>query len=279
MLVKLMPIPGPQIDKGYTVPYVGVQMNYVPAGTFKMGSPPRESARLPQEGPQSEITFTYGFWVGRHEVTQMQYQAVMGKNPSRFKAASSPVESVDWFEAMAFANRITQQERKAGRLPQGYVYRLPTEFEWEYFARAGSEKPFTFDLPATPLKGNFRTVYPRTFTSDPDAPENQKYDEKYGSVTVGSYGENPWGLYDIHGNVREWCANWYTGRLPGGRQKNPIGPTSGTMRAVRGGGWESEAKQTRAAFRNGALPETDSISLGFRLVLAPEIDLFIEEDK
>lgn len=265
---KLTPIPGPMEGEDYDLPYVDVDMAWIPAGTFTMGSPREEHARLPEEGPRTEVTISKGFWLGAKEITQEQYQQVMGNNPSEFKGEDHPVDKVTWEEAMKFCRAINVREKNAGRVPEGYAYRLPTEAEWEYAARAGSTTPFHWGDTADSSHANFKGEYPRDFTS-------QELDDadRYGTVAAGSFTPNAFGLYDMHGNVAEWCLDTFNGRLPGGKQTDWVRTGNGSKRVVRGGGWETFAIRSRAASRTDSLaPTTRSSSVGFRLCLGPVVD-------
>ncbi len=258
-------IPAPAFSNDYLVPYVGLELIPVAPGSFMMGSPPEETARLPVEGPQTRMTISYSFWIGRYETTQKAYMEIMGDNPSAFQNPDHPVEQVDWNTANDFCKKLTAIEHKAGRIPDGYVYRLPTEAEWEFAARAGSESPFHWGSTANPDLGNFKGVYPRDFNRDQDI------SSIYGTVPVGSYEPNSLGLYDVHGNVEEWTNDYWNARLPGGNQTDYFGPSRHPQRAIRGGGWEDSAQRSRAADRVAMRPDTISDGLGFRIVLAPEI--------
>lgn len=262
----LQAIPGPVSGEPYTIQIPEITLAWIPAGSFAMGSPVSEHARLPEEGPTTYVTLTKGFWMSAQEITQEQYQRLMERNPSRHRGAQRPVDSVTWTEAVAFTDKLTEQERQAGRLPDGYRYRLPTEAEWEYAARAGTETPFWWGGTADATQGNFRGIYPRDFGST--AIDS---DQHYGTKDVGSFPPNPFGLYDIHGNVREWVLDYYNGRLPGGNQQDWLQRTPNPRRSFRGGGWEDFAIHARSAYRGeGRGEDTRSSSTGFRIVLAPE---------
>lgn len=264
--ITAVPIPGPEEDEEWYVPYVGVDMAWVDAGTFTMGSPPVEQARLPTEGPQTSVTLTHGFWMGKYEVKQSEFMTVMKMNPSEFTDSSKPVDRVHWEQAAEFCRKVTQQEREAGRLPKGYVYRLPTEAEWEYAARAGTDTPFYFGDRADPSNGNFKSGYPREYADSLSDDSGI-----YGTRKVGQYEPNAWGFYDMAGNVREWAQDRFNSRYPGGSVSDPAGPATGTDRVSRGGGWEDFAHQCRSASRQRFNPIVESNSQGFRLVLAPEV--------
>jgi formylglycine-generating enzyme required for sulfatase activity len=228
---------------------------WINPGTFLMGSPTNENDRSIEEGPQTQVTLTYGYWMGKYEITQIEYQAVVGDNPSDFIGdASRPVETVTWFDATNYCAQLTGRERLAGRLPAGYVYRLPTEAEWEYAARAGTTTRFSYgDDPGYTNLANYTW-----------------YVADSGSQThpAGQKQPNPWGPYDMYGNVREWCLDWY-GTYPGGTVINPMGPSSGLYRVIRGGYYRNVGGFCRAASRiNGSGAELFN-GFGFRVVLAP----------
>jgi formylglycine-generating enzyme required for sulfatase activity/serine/threonine protein kinase len=259
-----VPIPGPVSKRQWTVPYQGLQFVWVEAGSYQMGSPMREVGRLPNEGPQTRVDFSGGFWVGAHEVTQAQYSRIMDENPSAMVAADHPVENVTWAAAQRYCEALNELEHAAGRLPPGYVYRLPTEAEWEFAARAGTILPFAFGSTADASRGNFRGVYP----VDGAKPATGNA-EHYGTLPVGSYAPNAGGLYDVHGNVAEWTMDYYNGRLAGGSLVDPRPRKDGRRIAVRGGSWEDTASRVRCAARAEMRANTQSDAIGFRVVLAP----------
>jgi formylglycine-generating enzyme required for sulfatase activity len=244
----------------------GMKMTFVlvPPGLFLMGSPKNEAERNVGETKfdaevQHEVTITRPFYLGKTEVTQEQYQALTGKNPSRFKGASLPVEKVSWEEADAFALQLTQN--KAGT---NLLYRLPTEAEWEYACRGGRPSSNRFGIgDGTSLasnQANFNEKYPY------GAPAQGTYLAK--TCRVGSYPATALGLNDMHGNVWEWCGDWYA-KYPTGKVTDPTGPKEGSLRVHRGGGWIDHAGQCRAAQRYGRLPGDRYDCLGFRLARVP----------
>ena len=248
-------------------------MVWIPCGTFTMGSPASEPARYPWEGPQTRVTISQGFWMGKHEVTQGEYQALMGSNPSYFTNQdyfgnliipdlSRPVEQVSWNDAVAYCAALTTRERSAGRLPAGYVYRLPTEAEWEYACRAGTTTTFHYG-PA--LRASMANV--NDYMCEYPPCEGILLGQ---TTTVGSYAPNAWGLYDMHGNVWEWCSDWWSPSLPGGSVTDPHGPPTGSSRVVRGGSWSNGGIICRSADRYNYDYSTDVQSnFGFWVVLAP----------
>ena len=204
---------------------VNLDMIWIEPGTFIMGSPEDELGRNEDETPH-QVKLTQGYWLGKYEVTQAQYEAVMGTNPSYFKGADLPVENVNWFDAKEFCAKLTAIEREAGRLPEGYEYTLPTEAQWEYACRAGT----------TTALNNGRNL------SDPDNWVCPEIDEVawYGGNSnnthhpVGQKKPNAWRLYDMHGNVEEWCLDWH-GDYPSSPVTDPMGPVTGDCRVIRGG--------------------------------------------
>jgi len=229
--------------------------SWIPPGTFLMGSPASEQDRYDNEGPQTVVTLTQGFWMSQYLVTQAQYQDVMGSNPAYFGGdPRRPVERVTWNDATNYCGVLTARERLAGRLPAGYVYRLPTEAEWEYACRAGTMTRFSFgDDPGYSQLGTYAWFAANS--------SNQTH-------PVGEKQPNPWGLYDMHGNVWEWCLDRY-GSYPGGAVADPRGPATGSDRVIRGGSWGYDGRFCRSAYRYDVSPDYRSISVGFRPVLAP----------
>jgi len=229
---------------------------WIPRGTFTMGSGASEQGRHDDEGPQTRVRLTHSFWMGRYEVTQAEYQAVMGSTPSHFTGDSNrPVEQVKWFEATNYCGKLTAAAQAAGRLPAGWVYRLPTEAEWEYACRAGTTTRFFYgDDPGSEYgqPGNYAWYGPNS-----------------GNTThpVGLKQPNPWGLYDMYGKVQEWRLDCY-GPYPGGSVTDPKGPRSGWDRVVRNGYYSGHPVIFRSAARSGSGRAARSDSLGFRVVLA-----------
>ncbi len=218
----------------------GVSMEFilVPAGSFDMGSPDSEKARDGDEGPVRKVQLAKAFYIGKYEVTQEQYLAAMGTNPSKFSGPKLPVESVSWDEAATCCKKM------GGR--------LPTEAEWEYACRAGSKTRFCYgdDLNYTQLG------------------EYAWYSSNSVSTThpVGQKKPNAFGLYDMHGNVYEWCSDWFA-PYANAQTVNPVGASSGQHRVCRGGGWIVNAWFCRSANRHIFSPDFRSVGLGFRVVL------------
>ena len=247
-------------------------MVFIPPGTFRMGSPTNEVDRWEWEGPQTAVTISRGYWMGKFEVTQGEYLAVMGINPSWFNGdrtaenwqdygtdLSRPVESVSWFDATAYCAALTEQERAAGRIAANAVYRLPTEAEWEYACRGWTSTRFSYgDDPGYTNLTNY--AWYRDNSEGQTHPAGQKL-------------PNPWGLHDMHGNVFEWCQDWF-GDYPGGIALDPQGPSTGSDRVIRGGGWRGwvvwgYARYCRSALRFDLYPVDGYGLIGFRAVLAP----------
>jgi formylglycine-generating enzyme required for sulfatase activity len=238
---------------------------FIPPGTFRMGSPPDEVDRMDWEGPQTAVTISRGFWMGKYEVTQGEYLAVMGSNPSYFSAnngfaegLSRPVETVTWYDATNYCATLTQRERGAGRIATNCVYRLPTEAEWEYACRGWTSTRFSYgDDPGYSNLANYAWYYDNSGE---------------GTHPVGQKLPNQWGLYDLPGNVWEWCQDCWSDSLPGGIALDPQGPPSGSSRVLRGGGWSlwyGNAWRCRSAYRGSFNPDSGLIFIGFRVVLAP----------
>ncbi|MBM4070701.1 MAG: hypothetical protein FJ271_17365 [Planctomycetes bacterium] len=236
----------PQIENS-----IGMKLARIPAGKFLMGSLDNEPGRKPDEGPQHEVTIRKPFLIGVHEVTQQQYEQVVGTNPAEFNKASGggpdhPVESVSWSEAVAFCKSLSDRpaEKKAGR-----VYRLPTEAEWEYAYRAGTRSRFPF--------GDAKVA--------DHAWSQENADGK--THAVARLKPNPWGLFDMGGNVWEFAADYYDAAgYPPGPTSDPRGPLTGSMRLLRGGGFDYPIVQARAAARSYQAPDKKDSAIGFRVV-------------
>ncbi len=233
-------------------------MVFIPANTFTMGSPTNELHRMDNEGPQTKVTLTHGFWIGKYEVTQGEYLDVTGMNPSFFPGdLSRPVETVSWPDATNYCAKLTQRELAAGHIPPGSRYRLPTEAEWECAARAGTTTRFSYgdDLDYSSLTNH--AWYLVDFSDLATHPVGQKL-------------PNPWGLHDMTGNVWEWTQDWL-GDLPGGEVVDPTGPPSNPIgwKVVRGGAYDFGASDCRSArrFFFGSHPALNDSDIGFRVVL------------
>ncbi len=252
-------------------------MVWIAPGAFVMGSPAGEAQRNTNE-TQHTVTLTRGLYMSKHEVTQGEYLALIGSNPSRFTTRdyygnpispdlSRPVEQVSWIDATNYCRQLTSQEQSAGRLPAGWGYRLPTESEWEYACRAGTTDAFHFGNAIHGGMANFQDRYEYDadigdiYVPSPAVPWLAR------TAAVGSYPPNAWGLHDLHGNVHEWCQDWF-GAYPAGSATDPQGPGSGPGRVFRGGSWDYWGRYCRSASRFSLAPANYYDFLGFRIVLA-----------
>ncbi len=248
---------------------VELVLNYIPPGTFMMGSPEDERGRFAEE-TQHEVTLTQGYWLGKYPVTQAQYDAVMGTNPSRWEGADLPVEQVSWNDAMEFCAKLTASEKAAGRLPEGYEYTLPTEAQWEYACRARTTTAFNNGTNISSEEQGWEEE------PCPNLDEVGWYEYNSDSKThpVGQKLPNAWGLYDMHGNVWEWCLDcckWdecidemVTDTYEDGI-KDPL-CTTGMDRVIRGGSWFNCANRCRSAYRYCDFP--GRYDIGFRVALS-----------
>jgi formylglycine-generating enzyme required for sulfatase activity len=255
--------PDPGADKPFSIwrePVTGSEFVRLPAGRFRMGSGPEEPGSVAEAADETphEVVLSHGFWIGRTEVTQEQWQEVMGSNPSQFPSCGPkcPVETVSYDDIQQFLARL---ERRS----PGSRFRLPTEAEWEYACRAGTTTPFSTGRNLTTAQANYDGRYPYQGFPRGRFPGHP--------VPVASYPPNPWGLYDMHGNVWEWCEDWY-GPYPQGQVTDPRGAVAGARRVIRGGSWYFNADSSRCALRYTHAPSDSGFSLGFRLVreTAPE---------
>jgi formylglycine-generating enzyme required for sulfatase activity len=253
----------------------------IPGGAFMMGSPASEARRNTDETQHQVIIGS--FYIGKYEVTQQEYEAVMGTlPPTRFQGPNLPADSVSWYDAVEYCNLRSEAE---GLTPaysidktrsdqnnlsgddsvrwtviwnlQADGYRLPTEAEWEYACRAGTAGPFNTGASITTGMANFDGNYP--YHNNPRGVYREK------TTPAGSFAPNPWGLHDMHGNVKEWCWDWY-GSYNAGSQSNPAGPSAGSHRVIRGGSWYDEGQDIRSANRKSLGPSYLSSDLGFRVV-------------
>ena len=239
-------------------------MLLIKGGKFQMGSPTSEVERERDETRRS--VNVSDFYIAAHEVSQAEYTALIKTNPSDHKGSDLPVENVTWYDAVRYCNALSAKD---GLTPTYAIkgedvtwnhtangYRLPTEAEWEYAARAGTTTPFSTGGNITTAQANYYGTYPYN-----NAPSGEYRGR---TVSVGSFKPNPWGLYNVHGNVWEWCWDWYGG-YDGKSLGDPAGPTSGTYRIYRGGGWNDFGRNLRSAYRAAMPPTNGSYNLGFRL--------------
>ncbi|MDR1311554.1 MAG: formylglycine-generating enzyme family protein [Burkholderiaceae bacterium] len=220
----------------------------IPAGEFMMGSADDDPDADKDEKPAHRVTISQPFYLGRYEVTQAQWEAVTGKNPSKFKGRSNPVGNVSWNDVQEFIERLNRKEGTK-------KYCLPTEAEWEYAARAGTTTQYSFGND----KGNLG--------------QHAWYKDNSGHKThpVGQKQPNPWGLYDMHGNVWEWVQDWYDEiYYAKSSASDPRGPSEGSNRVLRGSSWDYDARSLRSAFRSYYSPEDRNECYGFRLAFSPD---------
>lgn len=222
---------------------VTMKLTLIPAGKFVMGSSSDEVGRGEDEGPQREITISKPFYMGIYEIAQGQYEVIMGSNPACFKGATRPVERVSWEDATEFCERLS---RKTGK-----KVTLPTEAQWEYACRAESTTRFCFGDDEKQL-----AVYARYGQSVED-----------GTAPVGMSKPNAWGLYDMHGNVWEWCSDRYAKSYANLSLVDTTGPNSGQTRVLRGGSWNFGPEQCRSACRYEGSPNIGGNLFGFRVVV------------
>jgi len=233
----------------FTVEGVNQRLRWIPPGRFEMGSPEEEEAHQEDE-TQHQVTLTAGYWLAETACTQGLWEAVTGVNPSYFKGADRPVEQVNWDAVQGFVKGLNE------RLPDLHA-RLPTEAEWEYAARAGTRTAFWWGNELTTDRANYNGNYPY-----PEGGKRGEYREE--TLKVKTFEANPWGLYQVHGNVFEWCQDQY-GEYSEGEQVNPKGPEAGVRRVLRGGSWNYYGQYLRAAFRFRDEPDYRYYYLGFRL--------------
>jgi len=220
---------------------VKLEMVLIPAGKFIMGSPPSEKGHVLNDETQHEVTLTKDFYIGKYEVTQEQWEAVMGKNPNEIKGAKLPIAGVSWDDCQGFIKKLNVNTKSE--------YRLPTEAEWEYACRGGTTTTVSFGPNKSSKEANF-------IGSGKD-PKIRKL------VAVGSYKPNAFGLHDMHGNVQEWCEDWKAD-YPAGAVTDPKGPAMGNRHVLRGGSWISNPYFIRSSARFSIFPER-YFANGFRL--------------
>ena len=232
-----------------------------------MGSPRDEPERRPGED-QVDVSLSKGFWVGKFEVTQGQWRRVVGEFPGRFTAGEGddfPVYTINFTEAEGFCRKLTERAQASGDLPREWEFRLPTEAQWEYACRAGTTTATSFGDRLSSKQANFQG---KPYNGAEEGPSLKR------TARVGSYPANPWGLHDMHGNVFEWCRDWYHLKLPGGVDPDLYsakGSASksehgGISRVRRGGCWADEGWPCRSAFRVRFEPERRHDHIGFRVV-------------
>ena len=249
----------------------------IKGGSFRMGSPETEAWRSADE-TQHSVTVS-DFYMSKYELTQKEYEEITGSNPSSFSGGNLPVENITWLDAAAYCNARSEKE---GLIPVYTIdgqnvswdrsangYRLPTEAEWEYACRAGTTTPFYMENSPSAEEANYYGHYPYEIEDNYFSQGNLEVkpgEYRETTVPVDSFSENPYGLYNMHGNVSEWVWDYY-GDYPTDEQTDPAGPASGTLRVYRGGGWNDFAKNMRSAYRAALEQNNSSFNLGIRLVL------------
>jgi formylglycine-generating enzyme len=234
---------------------IGMKFVWIPPGTFMMGSPKEEKPRSDNES-QHKVTLTKGFYIGVYTVTQEQWQEVTGKNHSHFKGEKNlPVDSVSWDDCQEFVKKLRDKDkvRKA--------YRLPTEAEWEYACRAGTTTPFHFGDTISTEQANYDGNF--IFAKGKKGAFREK------TTPVESFPANAWGLHDMHGNLSQWCQDWFVD-YPKKDVTDPQGPEEGKLRVIRGGNWSSYPSYCRSAFRLGNVPVSRNQYTGVRVCFCLE---------
>ena len=243
-----------------TIKDVDYAFRWCPPGKFIMGSPTSEERRNRDE-TQHQVTLSRGFWMLETQVTQLMWESVMGSNPSKFNGINLPVEQVSWNDCQEYIQKLNSLLAGTPGVPSGFKFSLPTEAQWEYACRAGTSTPFNFGSTLNGDKANCDGNFPYGTST------KGQYLVK--TTEVGSYPANAWGLYDMHGNVWEWCADWY-GDYPRGVVIDPGGSPSGSLRVRRGGSWHSDAGDCRSADRDCHDPSSGNRSIGLRLSLVSQ---------
>jgi len=227
-----------------TINSIGMELVLIPPGSFRMGGDKKLEQAEDHETPRHIVKISQTYFLGKYEVTQIQWSEIMNNNPSEFVDDKRPVERVSWNDVKVFIQKLNTKE-------ETNKYRLPTEAEWEYAARAGSESSYAFGSDTIMLS------------------QFAWYRKNSGGKThpVGQLNPNVWGLYDMHGNVHEWCQDWFDRQYYSQSASNaPLGPSTGLAKALRGGDWGSEDWYCRSASRSLSSPDRRSNRLGFRLV-------------
>jgi len=244
----------------------GIKLCWCPAGRFIMGSPGNEPERRPDEA-QVEVTLTKGFWMGKYETTQGQWKRIIGKLPGELttelpEGDDYPVGNVNFAEAEGFCQKLTALTRQSDVLPKEWEFRLPTEAQWEYACRAGTTTATAFGDKLSSKQANFKG---KPYNGAEPGPSLNR------AAKVGRYPANDWGLHDMHGNIFEWCRDWYHQKLPGGADPD-LSSIKGTMnrdgtfsRVRRGGAWTDDGWPCRSACRLRFEPERRYDHIGFRI--------------
>ncbi|HPS54489.1 MAG TPA: formylglycine-generating enzyme family protein [Sedimentisphaerales bacterium] len=232
---------------------INIDLVFIPQGKFHMGSPRDIAKSENDERPLHQVNITKGFYMSKYEVTQKQYLAIMKYHKGlQFVGDQLPVDNIEWYEANTFIEKLSQQTK--------LKFRFPTEAEWEYACKAGTETPFYTGNTIGPDQANYDCE--STYMG---GPQGSPYGE---TRPVGSYPANPFGLYDMHGNVWEWCADWYDDNYyKFSPEDDPQGPHKGGKKVIRGGAWSQDPDKLRSADRRARDPKSDRENVGFRLAL------------
>ena len=243
----------PDLPEKYIEPHTKMEFVLIKAGNFIMGTPPSEAGQHKMDH-YHKVELTKPFYMGEYEVTQEQWQHIMHSTPSHFSALgdSFPVENINWYETQEFIKKLNV-------LNSNGHFSLPTEAQWEYACRAGSNTPFNTGENLTTDEANFDGNYP--YKEFPKGIFRNK------TTKVGSFKPNAWGLYDMHGNVWEWCEDWFC-EYPEAFVKDPVGDCESDLKVIRGGSWYFNAESARSGRRYTHHPEDRGFSLGFRLIKA-----------
>lgn len=291
----------PEFSKNFVVPTVAVEMMAIPQGEFLMGRKINEVRACTDELPQRKVKIDYPFWAGKTEITNYQYRFLFPQHTERsydgypLNLTTQPVVQVSWHNAAKYCKMLTFLEQKHERIPPGYEYRLPTEAEWEYICRATTDTYFYWGNTFGEVGKEYANVLDRHSAEYENVPlyqDSPKHDGHYVTAPVASFKPNAFGLYDLSGNVWEWCWDWYNPaayrELP---SLNPLQSTpvvteltvrgnferidkiESTSRVIRGGGWLSPPSDCRSATRDSVVPAKKDNGIGFRIVLAPTIEM------
>jgi formylglycine-generating enzyme required for sulfatase activity len=232
----------------------------IPSGTFLMGSvDDGEHAHL-EHLPTREVVISKPFFMSACQITQRQFEEISGRKPSRYTGAQRPVEQVSFADAIEFCKKLSQKARR--------VFCLPTEAQWEYACRAGTETTFSFGDSDADLhkNGNYCDLSNTMGLEWQDKLHSDGFDK---TSPVGSFKPNDWGLYDMHGNVWEWCSDWFADSFSGAKSTDPSGPPTGNLRVIRGGSFSDAPSRCSSASRSGCYPEQGTANIGFRVVGLP----------
>jgi len=295
-----LPLGVPLISKNFVQPAIAMDMIAIPKGEFTMGRTQQEIRGCIDELPQRKVRITYPFWMARTEIANFQYRVFFPQYATKkwdgfnFNLADQPAVQINWHLASEYCNMLTYTEKKKKRLPKGYVYRLPTEAEWEYACRAGTDTYFYWGNVFEEEGAKYANCLDRNSAQHLDCSiyqESAKRDGHYITAPVGSYQPNAFGLNDMSGNVWEWCWDWYNPNAY--RKLHEIDPVQidpvvskmtkrgnferihkfeSTSKVIRGGGCLSPPSDCRSATRDSVIPEKKDNGIGFRIVLAPEIE-------